>query len=240
MNRGLCDTLTLGGTTEFNCKMRWKAKINKRKLAGEIVDIPGDFVDLPRFYDHSFLHYLNERAKNCSLPPIFDDVHLVGENNGEVYLSKYFEEQMVRNTLWGQDKKTSMCQCPTCTTYMTKNKQHTRVFAPFSQAKNNNHDEMKRKHMLMNSPLMVPVPPPSTVVVPAAPPGAFFGVAPVPLAELAYGGWMPRPHDCCYMIGNHHYCATYAGYLRRKYAGVRVLGKPPHDSTCPVRRHFHH
>jgi hypothetical protein len=64
--------------------MRWKAKINKRKLAGEIVDIPGDFVDLPRFYDHSFLHYLNERAKNCSLPPIFDNVHLVGENSGEV------------------------------------------------------------------------------------------------------------------------------------------------------------
>jgi hypothetical protein len=56
------------------------------------MDIPGDFVDLPPFYDHSFLHYyLNERAKNCSLPPIFDDVHLVGKNNGEVYLSKKFE-----------------------------------------------------------------------------------------------------------------------------------------------------
>jgi hypothetical protein len=119
MNKRLSDTLTLGGTAEFNCKMRWKAKINKQKLALESVDIPGDFVDLPRFYDHSYLHYLNERAGNCGLPPIFDDVHPVGENNGEVFLSKYFEEQLVRNQTVGQDKKTSMCLCPTCTTYMS-------------------------------------------------------------------------------------------------------------------------
>jgi hypothetical protein len=49
MSKGLSDTLTLGGTMEFNCKMRWKAIINKRRLAGEIMDIPGDFVDLPCF-----------------------------------------------------------------------------------------------------------------------------------------------------------------------------------------------
>ena len=60
---------------EFNCKMRWKAIINKWRLAGETVDIPGDFIDLPRFYDHSFLHYLNKLAENCGLPPIFDYVH---------------------------------------------------------------------------------------------------------------------------------------------------------------------
>jgi hypothetical protein len=50
MKKRLADTLTtLGGMTQFNCKICWKAKINKEKLAGEIVDIPGDFVDLPRF-----------------------------------------------------------------------------------------------------------------------------------------------------------------------------------------------
>ena len=108
---------------EFNCKMRWKAIINKRRLVGEIVDIPGDFVDLPHFYYHSFLHYLNKHAENCGLPPIFDDVHPVGENNGEVCLSKYFEEQIVRNETVGQDKKTSMCQCSACTTYLSNNRQ---------------------------------------------------------------------------------------------------------------------
>jgi hypothetical protein len=44
MNKTLADALTLGGTTQFNIRMRWKASINKRKLA---VDIQGDFVNLP-------------------------------------------------------------------------------------------------------------------------------------------------------------------------------------------------
>ena len=57
MNKILADTLTLGSTTEFNIRMRWKAKVNKKKLAGEIVDIPGDFIDLPRYYDHSYLGF---------------------------------------------------------------------------------------------------------------------------------------------------------------------------------------
>jgi hypothetical protein len=221
-NKRLSDTVTLGGTTEFNCKMRWKAKINERRLAGESVDIPGDFVDLPRFYDHSYLHYLNELAKNCGLPPVFDDVHLVGENNGEVFLSKYFDEQLVRNKTVGQDKKTSMCLCSTCTTYMSKNTQ-TRLFAPEENDDNDDNDEM----------LILPV-------VRAAPPSrAIDFIPPVPLAILARGGSMPRPHDCCYEyeygVGEYH-CASYSWYLRRKNTGQQVLGKPPHDSTCPVRR----
>jgi hypothetical protein len=74
-----------------------------------------------------YLAYLNELAENCGLPPIFDDVHPVGENNGEVYLSKYFDKQMVRNQTVGQDKITHMCRCPTCTTYMSKNTQHNKL-----------------------------------------------------------------------------------------------------------------
>jgi hypothetical protein len=59
---------------------------------------------------------------------------------------------------------------------------------------------------------------------------------PIPPAVLAVGGWMPRPHDCCYKYGvGDYYCATYAGYLRRKNSGERILGKPPHHSSCPVR-----
>jgi hypothetical protein len=80
--------------------------------------------------------------------------------------------------------------------------------------------------------------------VPAAPP--FFMqlapstlagfVPPIPLAQLA-AGWMPQPHDFCYKYGvGECYCAAYANYLRRKNAGMQVLGKPPHDSSCPVRR----
>jgi hypothetical protein len=49
MTKTLADTLMLGGTTQFNIRMRWKATINNRKLGGEIVDILGDFFDLPQY-----------------------------------------------------------------------------------------------------------------------------------------------------------------------------------------------
>jgi hypothetical protein len=59
-------------------------------------------------------------------------------------------------------------------------------------------------------------------------------VPPIQLAELAVAGRMPRPHNL-YGDGECH-CAAYADYIRRKNAGMQVLGKPPHDSSCPVRR----
>ena len=231
MNKGLADDLTLGGTTEFNCRMRWKATINKRKLAGEIVDIPLDFVDLPRYYDHSFLHHLNQRAKNCGLASIFYDLHMVGENNGEVYLSKYYEEQMVRNKTVGQDKKTAMCQCPTCIQYMAK----TRTMSAETRTNDNNdngndNDDSNDMLDLPDLPVVTAAP----LLLLMRPPSTPRFVPPIPLAHLA---WLPRPHDCCNIVAEYH-CPTYAAYLRRKYSGLQVLGKPPHDSTCPVRRWY--
>jgi hypothetical protein len=232
MNRVLADTLTLGGTTEFNIKMRWKAEINKRKLEGGIVDIAGDFIDLPRFFDHSYLDYLNNLAENCGLPPIFDDVHRIGKNNGEVYLSKYFEEQMVRNQTVGQDKKTSMCLCPACTTYLSssKNTQITR----FQPPEDNNNDNNDASTIYL--PVVPPAAPPFFRKPPPSTPASSFVPPPIlPLTQLAYaGGWL-RPNDCCNMVGNF-YCANYDSYLRKKINGVQILGKPPHDSSCPVRR----
>jgi hypothetical protein len=84
----------------------------------------------------AFVTYWNERAESFGLPPIFDDTRPVSENNGEVSLSAHFEEQLMINGSFsevyfsvrnqtvgtvGQDKETSMCLCPTCITYMSKN-----------------------------------------------------------------------------------------------------------------------
>jgi hypothetical protein len=241
MNPELADTLTLGGTTEFNVKMRYKYGQNNKRLAGESIDIPGDFSDLPRFFDHSLLHFLNELAQSKGLPTIFDDVHLISANNGEVFLSKYFKEQMVRNATVSQHTKTAMCLCPTCTTYMPKNalvlfeRQHNDDDDNDSNNDNDNNDNNDNSNdvNMLNLPIAPTVPP---LFIRPSSAGALF-VPPVPLAELAYGYWMPRPHDCCYMVGDHH-CSTYAEYRRRKHSGVQVLGKPPHDATCPVRRHL--
>jgi hypothetical protein len=40
------------------------------------------------------------------------------EENGEVFLSKYFEEQEKRNSTVGQDKKTKLCNCLNCRAYL--------------------------------------------------------------------------------------------------------------------------
>jgi hypothetical protein len=233
-NKKLADILTLGGTTEFNCKMRWKFGINKKLLAGESVDIPGSFVDLPRFYDHSYLHYLNDYARKCGLPPMFEDVHPVGKNNGEVFLSKYLEEQMARNKVTGKGKKDSICRCPTCTTYLSETEDNANDNDDCNAA----NDDDKNDNNDANLPVLVPAAaPPFTMQplprmpLPRMPPF----LPPIPLAM--YGGWMQhqRPQDCCYMVGNYHYCQRYEAYLRQKKSGVRVLGKPPHDSNCPVR-----
>jgi hypothetical protein len=248
MNPELSDILELGGTTEFNVKMRYKYHQNNKKLAGESIDIPGEFTNLPRFFDHSFLHFLNELAQSKGLPIMFDNVHVISENNGEVFLSKYFKEQMVRNTTAGQDKKTAMCLCPTCMTYMPKNTllllaRHNNDDNDSKNEDNNDNDkdgnnvdnDNSNDVTMLNLPVAPAVPP--LFIRPSSAPGASFFVPPIPLSELTYGHWMPRPHDCCYLVGDHH-CSTYAEYRHRKHSGMQVLGKPPHDKTCPVRRHL--
>jgi hypothetical protein len=239
MNKHPSDTLTLGGATEFNIRMRLKAKMNKRKLDGEMVDVPFLFLDLPRHYDNSLLQCLNELSQNCGLQPMFDDVHQVRENNGEVHLSKYFDEQMERNKGNGQDKKTAMCLCPTCTTHMSsKNEEQTRLFAPDDDINDddndhndNNNDNGSNDDIDMQNLLPVVPAAPLTLVAPPV------VLPPIPLAELACRGWVPRPHDSCHMLGDCH-CVACAGHLRRKISGLQVLGKPPHDLMCPIRRHL--
>jgi hypothetical protein len=235
----LADTVTLGGSMEFNVKMRWKHSMNNKKLAGETVDVPGDFIDSPRFYDHSFLHHLNQLALEKGFPPMFKDVHLIGENNGEVFLSQHFKEQMLRNDEVGQDDK-SMCKCPTCIAQIAA---QTTLFARENNQDNDTNDNDTNDNHNTNDEDMpdspVPVAPaaPRLFIQPSSMSASF--VAPIPLAQLACGHWIqPRPQSCCYVVGNCHHCSSHAEHLRQKHSGKQVLGKPPHDKDCPVRRHL--
>jgi hypothetical protein len=63
---------------------------------------------------HLLLLYLNDAAFKCGLPPTFCDMHPIRENNGEVFLSTYFEAQVDQNNSIKQDPKTKLCLCPTC------------------------------------------------------------------------------------------------------------------------------
>jgi hypothetical protein len=111
----LADALTLGGTADHNVRARWREHVNKSKLLGQ--EIPGslEHLDEPRFFDHSRLEALNRHAISLlGLDPMFDFVITPREDDGEVFLSKYYEQQEKRNAAVSQDKKTKMCNCRHC------------------------------------------------------------------------------------------------------------------------------
>jgi hypothetical protein len=74
MNKRLADTITLGGAAEYNLKQR-------RKHGTKPVGIPSGFANKQRFYDHSFLQFLNELAKGLGLPLVFVDAHKIDVDN---------------------------------------------------------------------------------------------------------------------------------------------------------------
>ena len=110
----LADALTLGGIADHNVKCRWKERVNHMKLKNEIVSSNVKYQDVPQFEDHSYLAYINAQAVDLGLEPRFDFVHPIEEDNGEVFLSTYYEQQEERNKDFGQDPVTYLCLCPSC------------------------------------------------------------------------------------------------------------------------------
>ena len=110
MGTQLADTLILRGVTETNTKVRFKSSSKDPRL-------PSHLEDLPLFLDESELHYINQRLREVSLDPVFEDVSSpLPPDNGEVFLSEYFFQQMERNA---QGEKTldttcNKCICPGC------------------------------------------------------------------------------------------------------------------------------
>ena len=64
-----------------------------------------------------------------------------------------------------------------------------------------------------------------------------YSLSPSTYPSIYYQHNLSRPDDCCYLVGRHLYCAKYLEYRSRKLSGQAVLGKPPHDSNCPIRLH---
>ena len=165
--------------------------MNKLKLLG--IDIHGtvEYSEEPPFWDHSHLHRLNCRAISLGLAPIFDFVVPPKEDNGEVFMSKYFEEQEMRNSTVGQDKDTKLCNCRHCQAYvpsdqsepMLPEEEATNAFIPREQQ----HEQEQQQDLtqridesVVNSGSIKPR------LALLAPPfhSAFFGMA---------------PSNCCFM-----------------------------------------
>jgi hypothetical protein len=115
--RELADALTFAGTGDHNIKARWREHVNKAKL--ECKEIPGTvkLEGKSPFWGHSYLHLLNRCAKSLGLQPCFDFVTPPSDDNGEVFLSEYFEQQKRQNETVGCDKGTKFCNCRICRQY---------------------------------------------------------------------------------------------------------------------------
>jgi hypothetical protein len=87
----LADALTLGGTANHNVKARFMEQLNKQKLLGKDIHGTQEYLEEPEFDDHSYLDLLNRHGISLEWGQMFDFIVPPREDNGEVFLSKYFE-----------------------------------------------------------------------------------------------------------------------------------------------------
>jgi hypothetical protein len=196
------DILTLGGMAAHNVRRRWICKLNDLKLKGKEVSVPVEYQDQPPFWDHSYLYYLNECAKDHNLPPVFPNTTPVNEDNGIIFLSEYFVAQKERNQKYPTNPRTRMCTCPRCTAYLddsTPNEAH-------NVQDNNNPAIAWEQPTTTRIPNSAPRPPtlcPTPLFLPVL-------VPPWPLTMYSYPppGWLTLPRDCCMPIAPFH-CQQY-------------------------------
>jgi hypothetical protein len=232
-NPDLADGLSLGGTTEYNVKCRWKAHVNNRKIESnspaQYFKIPGHFEDQPRFFDHSYLGVLNSEARRLRLSPIFGFVTPIHLDNGEVFLSKYYKEQKERNERLGQDEKTSMCLCPSCSNNLP---------IPPSESVAHRGDDLgtttevvleQQQQQQQQNPNFTP----NFLPRPLQP--RFFAAAmhPPMMSPMMVVQWS-NPVDYCFCYPPW-YCNRKQSHVNRIFMGQQVLGRPPHDGNCPRR-----
>jgi hypothetical protein len=229
MEPKLADCLTLRGTAEHNVQCRHRVKIQEARRCGKTSDIPQYLEEVPLFWNHSMLSYLNKEAQRKGLRQIFESVRELGQNNGEVFLSKYFEAQQKRNVGHGQDKATGKCRCPTCAT----------VSWPLVTGES---------HALQEAPTAITTTAPPAATLPvgqnlraAPPPSKTSSVIDTPSMQLAPTHWnnpvfypypllAAPPSDRCFQQPPY-YCNSYFAYKSRKAAngGRGVMGRIPHS-----------
>jgi hypothetical protein len=119
MRAGLADCLHLRGAAEANVTVRHKLCMMNEDSTYTLtdkLDPPGHLRDRPVLKDHCLGRYLNDLATDagCKLP--YRNIRQINEDNGEVFLSEYYEEQQKRNedARDRPDPKTKRCCCKSC------------------------------------------------------------------------------------------------------------------------------
>jgi hypothetical protein len=125
MRPELADILTLRGMVERNVVIRWRLALSEAMAEeGRVFKyLPAHLRETPPHLNHSLLAYLNQKAtsRGCTSP--FSKVRDLPPNNGEVFLSKYFKEQLRRNELQKDLRKALRtpqrlrCLCKDCSNH---------------------------------------------------------------------------------------------------------------------------
>lgn len=224
----LADALTLGGIADHNVKCRWKQHVNEKKLKGENISCTVEYEDQPPFHDHSYLALLNKSAESQGLQPRFDFVTALGNDNGEVFLSKYFKQQDQRNKTVGQDKTTYLCLCAECSKFSTVVAKETK------QIVENNNENVEYLQSNQDQNAMATTTRNEDSFVTRAPNqnSKAADVLPTCIPTMS-PYWNPPPSNCCFPYPPF-WCANKREYHVRKNMGERVLGRPPNcETTCP-------
>ena len=118
MRPELANVLCLRGTCEYNVRCRWAEHM---QASTDSNYLPRYLQELPQFHDHSMLALLNLRANELDLERPFRFVTEVKPDNGERFLSYYFEEQADRNKSGVIDAEFKVCRCKSCQEYFDDN-----------------------------------------------------------------------------------------------------------------------
>jgi hypothetical protein len=236
----LMDGLNLRGASELNVVRRHILKLQELRRKGLTSGIPQYLEDVPLFFNHSMLQYLNCMAELRGLAKIFPGVHHLQPNNGEQFLSKYFVAQQERNRLHGQDKTSGKCLCPSCrtnpfplveteiqtifqSTTATAEIPRTMV-APVDAPRPSAVHEISRIAPMPRSIL------PTVRTEMPSQTNAFIPVPPPVTPRMPFN----LPQNRCFEF-YPFYCSKFADYLIRKHqnGGGGIYGRKPHDTNCP-------
>jgi hypothetical protein len=230
MAPGLSDTLSIKGTAEHSVGSRHKQEVQKARLEGRPSTVPQYLEDVPLFFNHSLLDYLNRVALSRGLDQMFSNVRCLKPNNGEVFMSKYYEEQEKRNRLYGQNEKTGQCKCPACVA-----KPFPLVGSEVGASESLATAVPTRAAPAQSPSLPAAKPPPNPILPAPTRPLPVQQFIPTTAAFVPYPS-IVLPKDCCYPF-YPFYCKKFSRYLLRKHqnGGGGVFGRKPHDSDCSSR-----
>lgn len=263
MKRELADTLTLGGMADNNVDVRHRLQRSNTEYVHQYGAPPPQHHDTHAvFRNHLLLEHLNKMAVGKGLETPFFNITTTNDDNGEVFLSEYFDQQKNRNeanTAINTRTNTGAkrCNCLQCARnsipylYELSNEDASEMILQGTattninnmQTTNNNYQPRllpSPPSMLRSPPLQLPSPPPLPTQFRSPPLPSNMPIAMQPQVYLPYQlPPAPTPTWRYRIVAPNQYaycdCVKVKQYqLKRAMGSVR--GRPPkHDPCCMFR-----